>query len=139
MTFAGVNYLAIVVAAVVAWLAGTVWYMAFGKTWLAALEMTPEKMQATNAAGAYSPFILSFVAELVMAWTLAGLLFRIGPLRCKAASSPAPSAGSDSCSPRYSSTTASPSATGGSSLSMAGIGSSYSSGNLRSDHRAMRV
>lgn len=80
MTFAGVNYLAIVVAAVVAWLAGTVWYMAFGKTWLAALEMTPEKMQATNAAGAYSPFILSFVAELVMAWTLAGLLFRIGPL-----------------------------------------------------------
>jgi hypothetical protein len=80
MTFVGVNYLAIVIAAVAAWFAGSVWYMFFGKTWMAALAMTPEKMQATSAAGAYSPFILAFVAELVMAWTLAGLLFRSGPL-----------------------------------------------------------
>jgi hypothetical protein len=32
MTFAGTNYLAIVIAAVVAWLAGAGWYMALGKT-----------------------------------------------------------------------------------------------------------
>jgi hypothetical protein len=81
VTFSGVNYLAIVIAAVVAWLAGAGWYMAFGRTWMAALGMTPEKMQAARGEpGAYLPFIYAFVAELVMAWTLAGLLGHIGPL-----------------------------------------------------------
>jgi hypothetical protein len=81
MTFTGVNYLAIVIAAVVAWLAGAGWYMAFGKTWMAALAITPEKLQAQKSEpGAYLPFIYAFVAELVMAWTLAGLLGHIGPL-----------------------------------------------------------
>jgi Protein of unknown function (DUF1761) len=75
MTFTGVYYLAIVIAAIAAWLAGAGWYMAFGKTWMAALGMTPEKMQAAkNQPGAYLPFIYAFAAELVMAWTLAGLL-----------------------------------------------------------------
>ena len=36
MRFAGVNYLAIVIAAVVAWLAGAAWYTAFSKSWMAA-------------------------------------------------------------------------------------------------------
>ena len=81
MTFSGVNYLAIVIAAVVAWLAGAGWYMALGRTWMAALGMTPEKMQAAKGGpGAYLPVIYAFAAELVMAWTLAGLLGHIGPL-----------------------------------------------------------
>ena len=80
MTFSGVNYLAIVIAAVVAWLAGAGWCMAFGRTWMAALGTTPEKMQAAKGGpGAYLPFIYAFAAELVMAWTLAGLLGHIGP------------------------------------------------------------
>ena len=81
MTFTGVNYLAIVIAAVAAWLAGAGWYMALGRTWMAALAITPEKAQAArNEPGAYLPFIYAFAAELVMAWTLAGLLGHIGPL-----------------------------------------------------------
>ena len=81
MTFAGVNYLAIVIAAVVAWLAGAGWYMTFGKTWMAALGTTPEKMaEAKSRPGAFLPFIYAFVAELVMAWVLAGLLGHLGPL-----------------------------------------------------------
>jgi hypothetical protein len=81
MTFTGVNYLAIVIAAVAAWLAGAGWYMALGRTWMAALAITPEKMQAARQEpGAYLPFIYAFAAELVMAWTLAGLLGHIGPL-----------------------------------------------------------
>jgi len=79
MTFAGVNYLAIVIAAVVAWLAGAVWYMTLSKFWLAALGMTPEKVQAArNRPGAHLPFIYAFVAELVMAWVLAGVLGHLG-------------------------------------------------------------
>jgi len=81
MTFAGLNYLAIAIAAVVAWLAGAAWYMGLGKLWTAALVMTPEEMhQAKSRPGAHLPFIYAFVAELVMAWTLAGLLGHIGAL-----------------------------------------------------------
>ena len=58
-------YLAILIAAVAAWLAGAVWYMAFGNNWIAALGTTPEKMAAARKEpGAYLPFILAFVAEL---------------------------------------------------------------------------
>ena len=80
MTFAGINYLAILLAAVAAWLAGAAWYMAFGKTWMAALGTTPEKMQEMKGQpGAFLPFIYAFVAELVMAWALAGVLGHLGP------------------------------------------------------------
>ena len=48
MTFAGMNYLAILIAAVAAWLAGAVWYMSLGKIWMAALGMTPEKMRGVQ-------------------------------------------------------------------------------------------
>ena len=82
MTFAGTNYLAIVIAAVVAWLAGAGWYMTLGKTWMAALGVTPEQMEeARRRPGAHLPFIYAFVAELVMAWVLAGLLGHFGPGR----------------------------------------------------------
>jgi hypothetical protein len=73
------NYLAIVIAAVAAWLAG--WYMALGKTWTAALGTTPEKMtQAGHRPGAFLPYVYAFIAELLMAWILAGLLGHIGAL-----------------------------------------------------------
>jgi hypothetical protein len=81
VTFSGVNYLAIVVAAVVAWLAGGGWYMAFGRAWTAALGTTAEQMEARRREpGAYLPFIYVFAAELVMAWTLAGILGHLGAL-----------------------------------------------------------
>jgi hypothetical protein len=79
MTFAGLNYLAIVIAAIVAWVAGAVWYMSLGKLWTAAQGMTPEQMHANrNKPGAYLPFIYVLVAELVMAWVLAGLMGHLG-------------------------------------------------------------
>ena len=79
MTFAGLNYLAILIAAIVAWVAGAVWYMSLGKIWTAAQGMTPEQMHANrNKPGAYLPFIYVLVAELVMAWVLAGLMGHLG-------------------------------------------------------------
>ena len=79
MTFAGMNYLAIVIAAVAAWLAGAGWYMALGKTWTAALGTTPET-PAGHRPGAFLPYVYAFIAELLMAWILAGLLGHIGAL-----------------------------------------------------------
>jgi hypothetical protein len=79
MTFAGLNYLAILIAAIVAWLAGAVWYTSLGKIWVAAQGLTPEKMQENKGKpSAYLPFIYCFVAELVMAWVLAGLMAHLG-------------------------------------------------------------
>ena len=75
------NYLAIVIAALAAWLAGAGWYMALGRTWTAALGTTPEKKtSAGHRPGAFLPYIYAFIAELLMAWILAGLLGHIGAL-----------------------------------------------------------
>lgn len=79
MTFAGVNYLAVVIAAVAAWLAGAAWYMGLGKVWMSAIGTTPEKMaECKNQPGSFLPFIYAFVAELLMAFALAGVLGHLG-------------------------------------------------------------
>ena len=46
MTFAGINYLAILIAAVAGWLAGAVWYGVLGKPWVAAQGKTMEEFKA---------------------------------------------------------------------------------------------
>jgi hypothetical protein len=84
MTFAGVNYFAVLVAAVAAWFAGAVWYMTLAKPWVAALGRTMEQFKAEQAENAGKPramvpFLLAFVAELIMAWALAGTLAHLGP------------------------------------------------------------
>jgi hypothetical protein len=80
----GVNYLAIVVAAIAAWLAGAAWYNVLAKPWVAAQGRTMEEFKAKQEAikgspAAYAPFIIAFVAALVMAWCVAGLLGHLGP------------------------------------------------------------
>jgi hypothetical protein len=67
-----VNYVAIVVAAVAGFAFGAVWYMALGKVWMAALGMTEHPKPKP------APFIIAFVAQLVMAWMLAGALGHLG-------------------------------------------------------------
>jgi hypothetical protein len=84
MSFSGLNYLAILVAAVVGWLAGAVWYTVLSRHWMAAQGKTPEEFrrQAETIKGTpafYLPFALAFLAQLVMAWVLAGLLAHLGP------------------------------------------------------------
>jgi Protein of unknown function (DUF1761) len=75
------NILAVFVAAIVAWLFGAAYYSVLCKKWVAAQGKTPEGLKAENAgksgAAKAAPFILSFVAELIMAGILAGILFHI--------------------------------------------------------------
>jgi len=79
MAFAGINYLAIVIAAVASWLAGAAWYTVLAKPWMAANGMTPEQMQeCRKGAGAYLPFVYAFLAALIIAWVLGGLLGHLG-------------------------------------------------------------
>lgn len=77
-----VNFIAIVVAAVAAWVFGAVYYGGLGKRWVAALGTSMEAMKAQNAgksaATKATPFILSFIAELIMAFVLYGIIFHVG-------------------------------------------------------------
>ena len=84
MTFVGVNYLAILIAAVVGWLVGAAWYMSLGKIWVAALGKTQAEMEECRKRPyAWAPFVLVFVTNLVMAWTLAGILGHFGTFSLK--------------------------------------------------------
>ena len=78
MAFVTVNWLSIIPAAVAAWLFGGIYYSATSKFWLAAQGKTMEQCQAEQAAksGAakVAPFIVVFIAEIIIAWALYGLL-----------------------------------------------------------------
>ena len=79
MSFAGINYLAIVIAAMAAWLASAAWYMSLSRHYVAALGKTPEQMaQDRKKPGAFLPFIYAFIANVIIAWMLAGLLAHLG-------------------------------------------------------------
>jgi hypothetical protein len=79
MTF---NIWPILAAAVAAWVFGAIYYTLLGKAWVAAQGETAESMKAKNAgksgAAKAAPFVISFVAELVIAWVLCGMLMHMG-------------------------------------------------------------
>ena len=76
-----VNWLSIVIAAAAAWLFGGVYYTALSRPWMAAQGKTIEQCKAELAgksgAAKMMPFILVFVAELIMAWATYGILFHL--------------------------------------------------------------
>ncbi len=79
MSFAGVNYIAVLVAGSVAWVFGGVWYRLLARPWTEAHGFSPEQVRRQHGYGtAMWPLIVSFVADMVMAWTLAGLLGHFG-------------------------------------------------------------
>ena len=73
MNFGGMNYVAILAAAVAAFAFGAVYYTALSKPWIRAARLQPEEMKMSPV-----PFITSFVAELIMAWILAGVIGHLG-------------------------------------------------------------
>jgi Protein of unknown function (DUF1761) len=79
MIFAGVSYLAILVAAVASWIFGALWYMALAKPWMAAHGWaTKEEMLGPASKPSAVPFVLALLAELLMAWVLAGIIGHTG-------------------------------------------------------------
>jgi hypothetical protein len=83
MPFAGINYWAILIAAIVAYIASSVWYVVLAKPWSAAHGFAEDMMtrmkKAHGGKPSPVPFIVAFVADVVMAWVLAGLLGHLGP------------------------------------------------------------
>jgi hypothetical protein len=84
MTFAGINYWAVLVAAAAAWGFGGVWYRLLAKPWMAAHGFTSEQIRAHHGKGAAPwPLIVSLVSDLIMAWMLAGVLGHLGAVTLK--------------------------------------------------------
>lgn len=75
MDLPAVNYFAVLIAALAAWLFGAAWYMSLGKAWMKAARLDP-----ANAKPSGAPFAISFLAELVMAFVLAVVIGRGGGL-----------------------------------------------------------
>lgn len=75
MSFAGVNYLAIVVAAVVAFVFGGLYYRTLSAPWLAASGVRREDVQGHP----WHLYAITLVSQLIMAWVLAGLIAHLGP------------------------------------------------------------
>ena len=75
MAFAGIDYLAVLIAAVAGFAFGSVWYSALGKPWMAAVGKPKETFKPTPG-----PFVIAFVCQLVMAWMLAGVIGHLGDI-----------------------------------------------------------
>ena len=75
MTFTGMNYLAVIVAAAAAFVFGGIYYNVLSKPWLTASGVKKKDVQG-HPVNLYATAI---VAELIMAWMLAGTLAHLGP------------------------------------------------------------
>ncbi|MGH6620119.1 MAG: DUF1761 domain-containing protein [Alphaproteobacteria bacterium] len=75
MHFAGISYIAVVFAAAASFVFGFAYYMAFGKPWMEALGKTKADIENRKSP---LPFIIAAVAELVIAYMLAGVMGHLG-------------------------------------------------------------
>ena len=75
MHFAGISYLGVLLAGVAGFAFGAAYYTTFGKYWMAALGKTKEEIERDKSA---MPFIIAAVAQLVIAFVLAGTIGHLG-------------------------------------------------------------
>lgn len=79
MVFAGVNYLAVVLAAATSFVFGGIWYGALSRPWMEAASMDAEKMaQSAQSRSAPWPFIIAGISLLLMSFMLAGVMGHLG-------------------------------------------------------------
>ena len=88
MSFANVNWIAVLVGAAAAWVFGAVYYTALANQWHAAQGKTLAQCKAENAGktplAKAAPFILSFLAEVIMGVTLFGILVHMNTFTVRA-------------------------------------------------------
>jgi hypothetical protein len=78
MVHAGINHLAVLMAAVGSWLVGAAWYGLFGKAWSAALGSAGSGALVRTGQKSAILFVTAFLADLVLAYILAGAIGHLG-------------------------------------------------------------
>jgi hypothetical protein len=72
MDFAGVNYLAVFVAAIAGFAIGALWYsFLFARMWMEAIGITEAEIRERRSP---MPFVVAIIAYVIMAWVLAVLI-----------------------------------------------------------------
>ncbi len=72
MIFHGMNYLAVILAALAGMMAGAAWYGALAKPWMKAVGMSEEPKQNPKI------YIVALISQFLIAYILAGLIGHIG-------------------------------------------------------------
>src|SRR5262249_4240769 len=71
-----------------AWIFGGIYYTSLGKWWMAAQGKTVEQCKAEqankSAVAMAAPFVLVFLAEIIMAWVLYGILLHLNMFTVRA-------------------------------------------------------
>ena len=75
MQFAGINYIAVVAAAVCGFFFGFAYYMTLGRQWM---EATGKSEESLKAGGMAKPMVITAIAQLIMAFMLGGILGHLG-------------------------------------------------------------
>lgn len=81
MEFSGINYIAVIAAAVAGFVFGAIYYTALGTPWMAAARLTPADVNRANPV----PYIVAAIAQLVIAYMLTGMLGHLGVTTLKGA------------------------------------------------------
>jgi hypothetical protein len=71
-----INWGAVLVAAIVHWLLGAVWFTGFAGIWTAGLRMAPEELQAARAHPNFWPYLIALLCNFLLAYAIARLLSR---------------------------------------------------------------
>jgi hypothetical protein len=66
-----INWIAVLVAAIVHFALGAAWFTVFMPRWVAGLQMTPEQVQAAHASPSPLPYAIAFFCNLVLAFVIA--------------------------------------------------------------------
>ena len=70
-----VNYLAVLVAAIAAYVVGFLWYgPVFGKKWMALMGLSEKDKEKAKQKGMAKAYVATFVSMLVMAYVLGSLM-----------------------------------------------------------------
>jgi hypothetical protein len=80
MTFTGVNYIAVIIAALAGFGLGAVWYTVLAKPWMRAIGKTEAECKQQQGSAKVVPFAIFIVALFIMAWMLAGLMGHLGDI-----------------------------------------------------------
>ncbi len=68
------NWGAIILAGILDWVLGAVWFTAFASQWKAGLRMPAEELQAYMAHPNYWPYLIALLCSLLMAYAIAHLV-----------------------------------------------------------------
>lgn len=72
----GLNVWGVLLAAAASFLFGGVWYGALSQAWMKAAGLSEEQVKGPRGP-TLAPFVITIIAQILMAWVLAGLLLHL--------------------------------------------------------------